>query len=185
MNTEVEQSAEKNQWLSKEFIGIIVVLILAIASIGYSWSLDQRLVVLQEGLDDAMSEMMSEIKNRDDRIAQLHDCVQGLQLSQSVSGNVVTDDLYIDRALLITENGKISGRIDVLPQPAFILNYEGQGRFNVSDRELNASLLQLIRAFEDSIRSFGSFGSIDEIEISIQNYDIATYSQRKITLVGE
>lgn len=181
----VEQPAEKNKKMSREFIGIIIVLILAVAGIGYSLFLNQNLAVLnqhiavlQKDVDDAMVE----ITKRDDQIEWLYDCISGLQLSQFVSGNIVTDDLYIDRAMLTVNNNKISGRVDILAQPAFVLNYKGRGRFDLSDRELSASLLSLMKSFESAIGSYGSAGDID---VTIQNYEVATYSQGKISLIGE
>jgi len=181
----VEQPTNIERKLSKELIGMIIALVLAIISIGYSLYLNQSIKMLQEDmkmLQQDLDNAMLEVKNRDEKIGWLENGVRGYLLNQAVSGNVVTNDFYIDRAMLTFDGDKISGRVDIATQPAFAFYYEGQGRFDLSDRELSASLLQLMKTLENYVESIGN---IDVIDVSIQNYDVATYSQGKINLIGE
>ena len=171
----------------------VVLLVLVLSSAGYQF---QQMGALRGGVEAIQTEMelaSSRITERDQSMSRmqrdldfLRNELKGLYLSHSVENNVVTDELYISKAELAFDRsisgGVIRGRVDLDTQPGFAFNYTGTGRFRISDRELTVAL----RSLMDSLERYISFaGTLGQIEITINNYPLATYNGDQIFLAGE
>lgn len=110
------------------------------------------------------------------------------QLSLEVSEGVVTDKVVIQKAILYSTGDILNGYIDIRPQPSYSSYFQGQGKFNLSDRELKAMIEEVIKEFESYISSISLYniklegGSID---ITANNYFVAEYTNGKVILAGE
>lgn len=110
------------------------------------------------------------------------------QLSLEVSEGVVTDKVVIHKAVLYSYDDVLYGYIDIRPQPSYNSYFQGQGKFNLSDRELRAMIEEVVAELEDYISPISMYNIKMEggkINITANNYSIAEYEDGKVTLAGE
>lgn len=112
--------------------------------------------------------------------------IERLLISQRISNSgVVTDQFFVDNAVFF-ESVAI---IDIDTQPAMSYNYKGYGNFTTEDRELRKHLINLMEEIEkvyDSHKStvIKKFNDL-KVYITIKNYDIGTWENGTLKLVGE
>ena len=110
------------------------------------------------------------------------------QLSIEVSEGVVTDKVVIQKAVLYSSDDALYGYIDIRPQPSYNSYFQGQGKFNLSDRELKTMIEEVIVELEDYISPISMYNIKMEggqINIIANNYSVAVYEDGKVTLAGE
>ncbi len=108
-----------------------------------------------------------------------------LRFDEYVSGGVVTNQLIVEKAQFLSND---IASIDMTSQPRFSLNYEGEGRYELSDRELKAAILALLAEVESQYRDYFYDGDTFydyTIYITQQNYSVATYENGELKLTGE
>lgn len=111
-----------------------------------------------------------------------------IKLGLEVTEGVVTDKVIIQKATFYEDaENRTSCTIDIRPQPSYSRYFLGQGRFNLSDRELKAMLEELIVELNNAFKNMThNLMEIDgEIIITQNNYSVAKYKDGKITLTGE
>jgi|GEM_PF-5988375 len=109
-----------------------------------------------------------------------------LSLNSKLTEGIVTDQLVVQRANF--DDGVVY--LDIRPQPSFSSHFLGQGRFDIPDRELKATILTLINETKSYYENYVSnidMPSFDEYKIHItqNNYEVATYSGGQLKLIGE
>lgn len=110
------------------------------------------------------------------------------QLSFDASEGVVTDKIVIQKASLYSLGDILYGYIDIRPQPSYNSYFQGQGKFNLSDRELKAMIEEIMAELKDYISPISMYNLKMEggtINITANNYSVAEYSDGKVTLAGE
>lgn len=110
------------------------------------------------------------------------------RLNIEISEGVVTDKVVIQKAVLYSSNDVLYGYIDLRPQPSYNSYFQGQGKFNLSDRELKAMIEEVVVALEDYISPISMYNIKMEggkISITSNNYSVAKYEDGKVTLAGE
>lgn len=115
-----------------------------------------------------------------------------LDFESLVEDGVVTNDLIVHKAKF-TDSDKDALRVivDVSLQPTMLDKYEGNGKFNVSDRELKSMLLSLMeelgRYYNDAAGDNEELPKWEtaKIRLTIQNYNLGTYENGEIKLKGE
>ena len=102
-----------------------------------------------------------------------------------MSEGIVTDELVIQKAHFYRTGKGLT--IDIRPQPSFAKHFKGQGRFNVSDRELKSILLTLVDKMKEHLNEGSSLPEFDNLTIYISqnNYEVATYENGSLKLKGE
>lgn len=105
-------------------------------------------------------------------------------LSLEVSEGVVTDKVIIQKAVFYQDSeGHVSCIIDIRPQPSYSTYFLGQGRFDLSDRELRAMLEQLIAQLNNFAKDIIEIDGV--VKITQNNYPVAEYKNGKVMLSGE
>ncbi|MGG4035041.1 hypothetical protein ABEV74_15220 [Paenibacillus cisolokensis] len=111
------------------------------------------------------------------------------------SGAVVTDNFKIESIIFwktLTSMGTSGAKIDLGMQPSTALRYQGEGKFDYSDRELRVmtqSILDQAGTYYEMVRQeymdYAPKWNEIEHEITVQNYPLGTYKDGKFKLVGE
>ncbi|MGD9678339.1 MAG: hypothetical protein AB7V16_08350 [Vulcanibacillus sp.] len=110
------------------------------------------------------------------------------QLSFDASEGVVTDKVVIQKASLYTVGDILYGYVDIRPQPSYSSYFQGQGKFNLSDRELKAMIGEALTELEEYIEPISMYNiKMDggTIDITSNNYSVAKYKDGVVTLAGE
>jgi hypothetical protein len=110
------------------------------------------------------------------------------QLSFDASEGVVTDKIVIQKVSLYSIGDIIYGYIDIRPQPSYNSYFQGQGKFNLSDREIKAMIEEVMVELKDYISSISMYNLKMEggtLNITANNYSVADYINGKVILAGE
>lgn len=149
---------------------------------GQFLDLTRRLAQAEQNAAEALGRMEVAIERMEVAIemSERQDAVlEGLRWSHNIGGNVVTDQLVIERAFLRVKGTVMDGRVDLRAQPAFRNQYVGKGRFDLSDSELTAALMELMKSLEEYLEPDYVLG---RIRITISNWEIGTYEDGQIQL---
>jgi hypothetical protein len=110
------------------------------------------------------------------------------QLSFDASEGVVTDKIVIQKVSLYSIGDIIYGYIDIRPQPSYNSYFQGQGKFNLSDREIKAMIEEVMVELKDYMSSISMYNLKMEggtLDITANNYSVAQYIDGKVILAGE
>ncbi|AET61519.1 hypothetical protein HPL003_24005 [Paenibacillus terrae HPL-003] len=107
-----------------------------------------------------------------------------------IEGSVVTDDFVVDRIYFNQTGGGELGSVtmDVTNQPPMALAYKGKGAYTVGDRELRAkanSLIAAAKKYYGDAPGMPKWADSTAVNLSVQNYDIGSYTDGEFMLVGE
>lgn len=116
-------------------------------------------------------------------------------IQHDMEGGVATEKLVLDKITFwktLSDMGTSGTNIDVSTQPIIDDKYEGHGQFDLTDRELKSMLEDLLNSTEtyyETIREtykeyLPEWKSITHT-ISIQNYELGTYSDGVFKLKAE
>ncbi|SCW82807.1 hypothetical protein SAMN04487970_10599 [Paenibacillus tianmuensis] len=111
------------------------------------------------------------------------------KLQHEIEGGVVTNDFVVQKIKLYFLDGKMSGTIDLSAQPELTVKYNGQGKFDIQDRELKGMIEDILKEVSKVYADLplGRFPSWDktEFKITVKNYEVATYTNSSLKLKGE
>lgn len=171
-------------------VGSILLAALLIGISGYSLS---KISAMEKTLAEKtakISSLETQIKALEaaDHISRQQ--IERTNISTALLANyVVTNKLFIESGRMSLNTDEIY--IDIKPQPSYMKYFEGQGKINLPDRDLKASLKEVITDFEGLYSGWknGSdllpdFSKI-KIYMTENGYDIGTYSGGTIKLAGE
>ncbi|MDW5299561.1 MAG: hypothetical protein SA378_05420 [Sedimentibacter sp.] len=144
---------------------------------------------------ESMRNIVSDVENIKDDVSFLDTSIDEIrklsyltQLSLDASEGVVTDKVVIQKASLYSLGDTLYGYIDIRPQPSYNSYFQGQGKFNLTDRELKAMLEEVIAELEDYISPISMYNIKMEggkIDITANNYSVAEYTDGVVILAGE
>jgi hypothetical protein len=130
-------------------------------------------------------------KEIEERITHLEEKALFSSMQHSIENGVITDNLIVSKITFYSLNDVLGAFIDVETQPRMNQKYLGQGSFDMSDRELRAMVVEVLDRVKDRYQiattfkdSFPKWGSWD-INVTIKNYEIGTYSNGVFKLKGE
>lgn len=140
------------------------------------------------------SKEISEIKTQNKSLAmKLNDVSKESHynfLSILFQEGIVTNELTVSRISFYdyNNNGEISLNIGL--QPSFLKYNKGQGKFDLPDRDLKASLIALVRSFETTYNEYNLLYSLPKfdyfkINLYYNNFPVATYDKGTLKLEGE
>lgn len=134
----------------------------------------------------------STISGIETRLGIIFDDLRFLQFNYKYSGGIVTDKVVVYHSDLYKNVEKgVSGTIDIRPQPSYDKYFVGEGKINLSDRELRVLIKEIIDEVQSSLKNSGEVGivykdlDITSLSITTQNYDVGTYENGTIKLIGE
>lgn len=125
-------------------------------------------------------------KDLDARMLEIHFGLTRLATSFIWSESIVTNEIIAEKIKFSEKEG----HLEIRPQPPMFLKFKGQGNIDMKDREIKSMLLRLIEQIEPIYNDYfkdikmPSFKKYT-IKITNMNYEIATYTNGKITLKGE
>jgi hypothetical protein len=112
---------------------------------------------------------------------------------RNVEGSLVTDEITIERLRTSMRDGKVNMRMDIGTQPTMALKYKGQGKFDLSDRELKVMVTGLLDQVSQEYGALAkaradvklpAWDSVT-VGVTIKNYEIGTLSGGAFKLKGE
>jgi hypothetical protein len=195
-------------------------IIIVLSAIGYAISLilgvtlynaHQSLSVLENEVDKVSNELS--IKNNDfnnsinkmkielDKYSDIAQKTKKLEMGYSLSrveqlisnGGVVAGDLSVNRLTFLEAKNTLFANVDVKMQSSSWYLYEGQGKFNMTDREVKLMILNLISNIKQSYNLYKqeldvnlpNWEDADMFAVTIESYEIGTYTDGTFKLVGE
>ncbi|BBI35105.1 hypothetical protein [Cohnella abietis] len=138
----------------------------------------------------SFKETAAKIVGVEERTFELARGIFILYMQHDMEGGVVTDDFTVEKLSLdVQDNGKLSITIDVDNQPQMSLLYNGQGSYELADRELRAKSTALIRivkarylnSFTKGLPEWNDKG----VFLTVKNYEIGDTRSGTFTLAGD
>lgn len=175
-------------------IGIIIVVaiqFLVIGYLGYQVNSLAKTVSAKVSQIDALKTkadlLASNMKAADDKNMGM---AQRANIGVALCSNcVVTDKVFVQFGRMSLTRDE--AYLDIKPQPSYEKYFEGQGKVNLSDRDLKANLQEVINTFDNlysdwqqTSHQLPDFGNLS-ISIGANGYELATYTNGKIKLSGE
>lgn len=154
-------------------------------------SLENKLAENIASSDAKIVELTTKVANYDSQIDAIKKTAYFTQLSLEVSEGVVTDKIVIQKANLYYDilTMSLNGTVDIRPQPSYSSFFKGQGKFDLSDREIKVMLEEIVSKLKDfaaiELQLYDINFDGGKINITQNNYSVATYENKKITLAGE
>lgn len=177
-------------------ISFIVLLIIQFAIIGVLMNkiigLESEINTINNRLSQQDSILTNSLQNQNsDNLKdadKLKAQIDFINLCNRLSSNTIaTDKFYIHRFVLIGED---TIEVGFLPQPNRDDIVE-KGKFKLTDRELKASLIELLSRVNEKYEEWGvtnkNLPKLSDYKIKLTNYNhyIATYDKGVLTLAGE
>jgi hypothetical protein len=178
---------------------ILTIFIFVLISINYisiylSYSkLNNRVNSLKELVnknESVISQKNAEINNKINSIKDMEKSIFNikksydfLQASYKASEGLVTDQFYVQKARF----SELESDIDVRLQPSFTRYYKGQGKFNLSDRELKSMILEIMQEvdvfWKKELTMYSNY--YHYFRITTHNYEVGNYQDGVVKLRGE
>jgi|GEM_PF-4409112 len=153
-----------------------------------------NLAPIEDRITKVEAKFDASLKAKDEEIAKLKEelsdqdaSIERLQFSVVASDSTVSTSLVAQHVTLGA--GKMF--LDIRPQPSFASHALGRGRFDVSDRELKAAILELVDSAKENYQTFfkesKSATPWDKlsVEVAHNGYNIGVYSGGVLKLKGE
>lgn len=177
VDNEVDQSLGK---LKKKVFGLIIFQVVIV--IGFAVLFAQQ-DSIRIALESKVKVLETQVAAYDEQIKTSMSIAVESQMSNYMSEGLVTDTL-------VAQKLNVSGKnvsLDIRPQPLFASHFLGQGRFDLSDRELKQNVIGLIEKFKSQYGDYGLETKFEDLTISVtqNNYDVGTYSNGTLKLIGE
>ena len=175
-------------------IGLILVIAVQFSGIGY---LGFKLTSLEknvyekaariDSLETKLGLLGSIVKKADDKNTGM---IERTNISAALcSGYVVTSKIVVQYGHM--ELGADVVDFDIKPQPSYSKYFEGQGKINLSDRNIKASLSEAIKIFDsfysDWQKDSNTLPFFEKLTIRIfeNGYEVGSFKSGKIKLAGE
>ena len=189
---------EEKSLIRKSILSIfIVVFVLLISSAALSYyiyySLQNKLNSVSSELQktkDSISQLEAKNKSDLNRLDAITDELSMSRFEHNIESGIVTDNFYVQKASFAFDKTKgVVATIDINTQPSMRLKYKGQSSFDVPDRELKGMLDDISKKVADSYSNYfkGTGYATDKATyiITIQNYELGTYTNGQFKLKGE
>ncbi|WP_379143714.1 hypothetical protein [Paenibacillus sp. sgz500992] len=184
---------------------ISTLLLITVASVTFSIfsfmksrSIEEKFTELSNKFELANSEFKTQnqaFQSQDITNKQFINALVFNALQHDMEDGVVTDNFVINKITFrktLSAMGTSGSDIDLSTQPLIDAKYEGQGHFDLTDRELKVMIEDLLKDTEtyfESIREIyidylPEWKSLSHT-VSIQNYELGTYSDGVFKLKGE
>lgn len=199
---------------TKTKIDIIFIIILCVLSVSvsiYAISEIDRLEELLSSLNDepvaedtiGVVDIENEVFSIDKRqYDSLLNSIDMLELQHSIeNGGIVTNDFIVDKIKIYnlenlkegTDIEELSMYIDLDSQPSMSRHYEGNGKFDLSDRELKVAvsdILESIKVKWDRNFRWNIDKDYNKFEegthyVTYKNYEVGTVENGEFILIGE
>lgn len=111
-------------------------------------------------------------------------------MSHEVENTAVTDDFVVTKiSFTPTSSGELSGvTIDMDNQPQMALNYNGEGNYDIADRQLRTKVTKLVTSAKDYYGgdpNAPAWADSTPVKVTVKNYDVGDYTSGEFKLTGE
>jgi hypothetical protein len=181
---------------NKNVLGIVST-VLCVGLIGFSalmYTQVQNLrVQLETEVNATNTKLVSAIssaKDAKDSAVLLTKYVSALDFAHRAEGNVVTNDLIVEK-LNVSNFDPLELSVDVVNQPSTALKYEGKGVYTMEDRDVKAMVSRLMEDLREGYNGYAEGSDLPKwtdttaVPVTVQNYEIGTFKGKVFTLKGE
>ncbi|TLS53378.1 hypothetical protein FE782_03660 [Paenibacillus antri] len=170
-------------------LSIIAIILAGLSFIGAVLSVSSTLSSL-DSLKQENFALRNDVNVLKDYNSKLLEYVGLLNLSHTMEGGIVTDDFVLEKVLFLEDaNGDFRISMDISNQPTMALSYSGQGSYTTTDRELKGKILGIIESAGNYYTNNKLDGSPKweeaTVHVTVQNYELGTYSAGEFKLKGE
>lgn len=133
----------------------------------------------------ASMQAQERVKELESRVVYLEDETTRFWIASDIFQYGVTDSFFTNNVLFCDGNVVL---MDIGVQRDFDGQYEGEGKFRVSDTDLTAEIYEMMLEFKHSYdnaksKTMADFSAL-EVQISVYGYDLATFQDDEVTLVN-